>query len=333
MRVMPALAPFKSITLQAPAPGPALVVLGAVHGNETCGTRAIERLLGEFDRGARVLAAGRVTFVPITNALAHAEQRRAGDRNLNRRLAPTDTPRDFEDRVANWLCPILGAHDVLLDLHSFKSPGEPFALLGPHDNDGPLEPFAQAAREEGLVRALGVGRAVDGWLATYAIGVARRVELAARFPHAALDLDPRYGIGTTEYMRGQGGAAVTLECGQHDDPAAPGVAYRAIVATLRHLGMVDAGDGVGDPAVSPAAAPQGLSLCDVVDRLHPDDAFGRAWRSFDRLRAGDVVGTRADGSAVTAPFDGCIVFPNPAAEPGHEWFYLARANDRFAAPP
>ncbi len=36
--------PFKSIRYQGPRPGPRLVVLGAVHGNETCGTRAIERI-------------------------------------------------------------------------------------------------------------------------------------------------------------------------------------------------------------------------------------------------------------------------------------------------
>ena len=29
-------------------PGPRLVVLGAVHGNETCGTQGIERVLAEF---------------------------------------------------------------------------------------------------------------------------------------------------------------------------------------------------------------------------------------------------------------------------------------------
>ena len=36
-------------------------------------------------------------------------------------------------------------------------------------------------------------------------------------------------------MRSIGGSALTLECGQHEDPAAPDVAYRAIVNTLAHL--------------------------------------------------------------------------------------------------
>jgi predicted deacylase len=317
--------PFKSLSYACPRPGPRLVVLGAVHGNETCGTRAIERVVAEIDAGTLQLTAGRLTLVPVANPLAYAGRRRAGDRNLNRRLAPTATPHEYEDHVANWLCPLLAEHEVLLDLHSFHSPGTPFVMLGPSDNDGPLEPFSQAAREEALAVRLGVGRAVDGWLDTYARGVARRREHAAAFPAAAAgDLDPRYGIGTTEYMRSVGGCALTLECGQHDDPQAPAVAYRAILATLAHLRLVDAAD------LPPAPHVEALSLCEVVDKLHPDDAFVRPWRSFDPVAEGEVVGTRHDGSTVAAPFAGFVVFPNAAAESGHEWFYLARPSSRLS---
>jgi predicted deacylase len=319
--------PFKSVSYTSVEPGPRVIVLGAVHGNETCGTRAIERVIGEIDAGMLRLASGRLTLVPVTNPLAYANGQRAGDRNLNRKLAPTPTPRDYEDHVANWLCPLLGAHDVLLDLHSFQSPGVPFVLLGPPDNDGPLEPFAQAAREEALALRMGVGRAVDGWLSTYAAGVSRRRTLAAAFPDATLDLDPRYGIGTTEYMRSTGGCALTLECGQHADPEASAVGYRAILATLAHLRLIDA----PDPA--PASGIEALSLCDVFDKLHADDAFAQTWHSFDPVARGQTIGIRQDGSTVVAPFDGCIVFPNPAAALGHEWFYLARPSARFAVAP
>lgn len=315
--------PFKAVSYAATRPGTRLVVLGAVHGNETCGTRAIERVIGRIDAGTIAIVAGQVTFVPVTNPMAYAGHRRAGDRNLNRKLAPTDAPREYEDHVANWLCPLLAGHEVLLDLHSFNSSGVPFVFLGPDDNAGALEPFAQAAREEALAMRLGVSRAVDGWLDTYAVGVARRHELAAKLPEARLDLDPRYGIGTTEYMRSVGGAALTLECGQHDDPEAPEVAYRAVMNTLAHLGLIAA----ADPPAVPMA--ESLRLCEVVDKLHVDDAFARPWRSFDRVAAGERIGTRHDGSAVVAPFAGCIVFPNPSSEPGKEWFYLARPSTRL----
>src|SRR6185295_8397503 len=189
-------------------------------------------------------------------------------------------------------------------------------------NAGPLEPFARAACEEALALRLGVGRVVDGWLSTYAAGIARRRELAAAFPDAVLDLDPAYGIGTTEYMRSAGGAAVTLECGPHDDPNAAGVGYTAIVNTLAHLGLIDAADP------TPAPRMEALSLSEVVDRTSDADAFAKAWRSFDRVGAGERIGTRADGTPVVAPFAGVVVFPNADAQVGTEWFYLARDSTR-----
>ena len=316
--------PFKSISYASPQPGTRLVVLGAVHGDETCGTRAIERVVAELDAGTLALVKGRVTFVPVTNPLAYAEKRRAGDRNLNRKLQPTTTPREYEDHVANWLCPLLADHEILLDLHSFRAPGVPFVFVGPRDNAGPIEPFARAACEEALALRLGVDRVVDGWLSTYAAGIARRRELAAAFPDAVLDLDPAYGIGTTEYMRSVGGAAVTLECGQHEDPLALDVGHTAIVNTLAHLGLIDAADP------PPAQGIEALSLCEVVDRTSDGDVFVKAWRSFDSVGAGERIGTRGDGTAVVAPFDGVVVFPNADAQVGQEWFYLARDSTRWA---
>jgi predicted deacylase len=319
------LRPFESIHFAAPtAQGARLIVTGAVHGNETCGTVAIRRVIDEIEHGRLAITAGSVTFVPITNPLAYERRQRQGDRNLNRKLAPTDDPREFEDHVANWLCPLLARHDVLLDLHSFHTAGEPFAMVGPENNSGLLEPFAHAELEEALAARLGVRRIVDGWLETYAVGVNRRIGQRAPPNGDGLDLDPDYGVGTTEYMRRVGGWGFTLECGQHDDPRAPQVAYRAILNTLAHLRLIDA------PPPSPVAGIEALHLSEVVDKAHEGDRFSRAWASFDRVRAGELIGTRHDGTPLRAASDAWIVFPNPAGQTGQEWFYLARASSRFA---
>jgi hypothetical protein len=145
--------PFKSILLPKPPArsSPRRPGRGA-RQRDLRHARAIERLVGEIDAGSVRLAAGSLTLVPVANPLAYANARRIGDRNLNRKLTPTDRPVDHEDHVANWLCPLLAAHEVLLDLHSFQSPGIPFVLIGPKDNDGPLEPFAKPRREEALAR-------------------------------------------------------------------------------------------------------------------------------------------------------------------------------------
>jgi len=323
VRLRPSTTLLHTHSLIGLKPGPRLLVLGAVHGNEVCGSRAIERILGEFERGELNLLCGQLTCVPITNPLAYHLKQRNGDRNLNRNLRPSDAPEDFEDEIANALCPLLEAHDVLLDLHSFQAGREPFAMLGPRDNAGTLEPFAHAIDEQAMVTRLGVRRIVEGWLDTYARGVKRRLA----YPDASLraqmlSTDPAYGVGTTEYMRAHGGYAATLECGQHDDPQAPETAYRAIHNVLALLGLIDA------PVPEARSKPEVLRLVEVIDRMHPDDKFVREWQSFDPVTADQQIGVRHDGSAVCAPADGFIVFPNFKAQPGNEWFYFAQLSDR-----
>jgi predicted deacylase len=302
------------------APGPRLIVTGAVHGNETAGTRGIERVLAEIDSGQIEIVRGSVTFVPVCNPLAYREGRRMGERNLNRRLQPTATPQDNEDRIARVLCRWLAEHEVMLDLHSFRSPGHPFVMRGPADNRGTLEPFAHAAAEARLAAHVGPNRVVEGWMQAYADGVARRRERA--LTPGAVHEDPSYGVGTTEFMRAAGGYGVTLECGQHDDPAAPQVAYHAIRQTLALLGLAEIA------LAPPAASFDCLALAEVIDRHAEGDQFAKTWTSFDVLAEGELIAQRADGTEVRAPRAGHIVFPDVSARPGHEWFYLAQRSAR-----
>ena len=180
--------------------------------------------------------------------------------------------------MANWLCPLLAAHEVLLDLHSFQSAGRAFVMVGPTDNTGAVEPFAHAAQEEALVRHLGVDRAVDGWLGHLC---PRRGAPARAGRRGRGHAGPEPGL-----WRGQPQSTCAppaagrsrWECGQHTDPQAPEVAWRAMRNTLAHLGLTD------EPPPPPVAPIESLSLAEVVDKQHADDAFSRPWQSFDALR-------------------------------------------------
>jgi predicted deacylase len=297
-------------------PGPRLIVLGGVHGNETCGTAGIERVLAELDSGALTLRRGQLTLVPVANPLARRLMQREGERNLNRSFRPSEIPPDYEARITNLLCPLLDRHEVLLDLHSFQSAGEAFSMIGPRDNSGTLEPFSRATEEGRLALHIGTPRVVEGWLDIYAAGLAQRAG-GAPADDAAL----AFGWGTNEYMRSRGGYGVTLECGQHDDPAAPDVAHAAIHSALCLLGMV-----AGEPVVPPQ--PALLRLVSVTDRNHEDDQFVREWATFDPVARGEPIGVRADGSVLCAERDGFVIFPNTEAQPGAEWFYFAVESDR-----
>jgi predicted deacylase len=55
---------FKSVNYTGMAPGPKLIVMGATHGNEKCGTQAIQRIMADIDGGSLHVSRGSVTFVP-----------------------------------------------------------------------------------------------------------------------------------------------------------------------------------------------------------------------------------------------------------------------------
>jgi predicted deacylase len=311
---------FKSVNYTGQGKGRRLIVTGAVHGNETAGTKGILRVMEQLDKGELRILNGSVTFVPITNPLAYAKGERSGDRNLNRNLFPNENPQDFEDRIANWLCPLMAQHEILLDLHSFNAQSQPFVMVGPRNNDGDLQPFKHEAEERAMARILGVKRFVDGWLATYGAGVQRRLR-----NDSELQTVLKYGVGTTEFMRSTGGMALTLECGQHADPHAPEVAYQAIMNTLAHFGLIDA------PKPQPIAVEdmQYLSMQEVHDKLDADDKFSRVWSSFDQVKQGDEIGRRVDGTPVLAPYDAYMLFPDAAAKANAEWYYLAKVSESF----
>lgn len=296
---------------RGPLPGARLIVLGAVHGNEPCGSIAIERILQELACGELEIIAGQLTLVPVANRLAYELGTRNGDRDLNRNFAPTSTPRDNEDFIVNELCLLLAEHSVLIDIHSFSWQSSPMVLLGPDGSARDLQPFAFACDEEALAAHLGVGLALYGWLAT-------NMQRAHRRGSSIQQCN-----GTTDYMRSVGGYAVTLECGQHTDPLAPELAYKAIRNALAHLRLI---------ASETRQLKQEIELLrvyDVIDRHSVKDRFAREWNSFDRLYLGDAVAYRSDGTAVLSPADGFVVFPNAKAEPGTEWFYLAKPDPRI----
>jgi predicted deacylase len=301
---------FKAVQYTSLKPGIKLIVTGAVHGNEKCGTKAIVRVIEDIESGRLNITTGQVSFIPITNPMAY----------LNRNLKPVAQPQYFEDHIANWLCPLLAKHDVLLDLHSTRASNPPFATHGSIDS-GPDGKFKHLAAERALAHRLGINRFVEGWMSTYASGVARRIAYAKAngLSTQTLDTDPSYGIGTTEYIRSQGGYAITLECGQHDDPLSPDVGYRAILNALAHLGISDG------PLPATATQIEHLRLYDVIDRQHADDRFTKVWSSFNAVSKGELIGARASGEEVLADSDGYIVFPDANSKPGFEWFYLAKA--------
>lgn len=278
--------------------GPRLLITGAVHGNEKCGTVAIRRFIDDMESGRVVLTKGRVTLVPIVNLWAYEKNQRFIDENLNRDLKPREAISHYEAKIGNIICPLLRDCDVLLDLHSFQAKGTPFIFTDTPKGD------ISADAEQSYARALGPRILLSGWLQAYQ-------------RHPKTQAVAHYSIGTTEYARQFGAIAVTLECGQHEDPAAPEVAYRAILNALRHLGMIEGQPDLGGEPVLQ------VTMEDIFFK-EEEGAFTGPWQHLQPIKAGEVVARTLSGKTLCAPYDARIIMPRHECPMGEEWFYLGR---------
>ena len=282
-------------------PGPHLVITGAVHGNEPCGPRAIQRVMDKLIDGDITITTGQLTLIPLCNPAAYKKGTRYYERNMNRHFYPKDAPDTYEDRLINELAPCLEKADYLLDIHSYHSGGPPFVFVDKGDNES-----------QRLARMLGVRETIAGFAQAYA--------------NAGIDQSKWTSMGTTEYVRMQNGHALTLECGQHGHPQSVEVAWRAVLGVLYHLGMA-AINGAPAGQIPEKAGPQDLA-CTQASQVVYKRRTGHLrhnWQHLERIAPGSAIAEYSDGTLIHAPADATrIIMPDPECPVGEEWFYLGR---------
>ncbi len=105
--------------------GPRLAIFAGIHGNETIGVRAFEKLLPNIS-----IDIGEVNFV-IANPLAIEKGKRQVNANMNR-IFKDKTGDTLEHERVSQLKNILDQVDALLDIHAFNDlEGEPFIICRP----------------------------------------------------------------------------------------------------------------------------------------------------------------------------------------------------------
>jgi predicted deacylase len=269
---------------QGTKPGPHVLLLGAVHGREVCGTRALNRLKADIDAGVVEVEAGTLTLVPVCNPKAQQLDERLIDENLNRVIAQHANPQTYEQHLANKLIPLLDACDISIDLHSTTSYGEPFCFMD----------FPNAPTRE-LVQFMQVPYIITGWPEMY-------VEEALE------------GDSTDSYLGKQGKAATCLECGQHYAPESEQTAYDSCLNALRHYGVV-AGDAVKSNSKT-------LRMHSFWRREHGQDVIAQQWQGFQPVKQGETLLNRVSGEEVSAPCDGYVIFCPNYKKIGSEMIYF-----------
>ncbi len=287
-------------------PGPTLICIGGVHGNEPAGVRALRRVFQTLEANRPPL---RGQFVGLVgNIAALAAQRRYLDRDLNRRWLPKTLDKlvDGLDPAATLpedreCCELLAELDRLFQ----KSAGDVF-IIDLHTTSGESTPFV-----------------VMG-------DTLRNREFALKFPLPLVLGLEEYLDGTiSEYLTSRGHVTITVETGQHDSPAAVDHAEAAIWTALTSLGIIERRS---DPNVIGSAkrlAQAADSLPRILEVLyrHPvskRDAFRMepGFLNFQPIQPGHLLARDRTGE-VRSRWQGRILMPL-YQELGEDGFFIVR---------
>ncbi|HYD17621.1 MAG TPA: succinylglutamate desuccinylase/aspartoacylase family protein [Patescibacteria group bacterium] len=266
--------------------GPNLLVFGAIHGNEKCGTHAIGRAIMELRSAVFKIEKGRVIFVPICHPEAYRADQRYIEVNLNRVIRKHPKVLRHEHALANELTALIDKCDVLLDLHSYSSGRRPFLFL---DNDTPEQ------RE--FAAAMNIPYWVTGWNDVY-----------------AEQQDMSQG-DTTSYAFSQKKMALLIECGLHEDPQSAVVGYKSLRAALAYYGMAE-------PYERHRAEPPSVMRMTNMLVKQREGRFLKDWQHLDPVSKGMPILRYDDGDIYMSPVDGVVLLPGKKTRIGEEWVYF-----------
>ena len=291
-------------------PGPTLLCVAGIHGNEPAGIHAVRRVLPALQDRDDQIGGQFVALAGNIEALRHG--RRFVDRDLNRAWtseriielrAGAATNGTVEDREQTELLreieKVLEAADgpvYALDLHTTSGPGGVFSAF---TDSLPHRDFASAFP---VPMIFGLEELVDGTL---------------------LNLLSEHGI-----------VAVTVETGQHDEPAAVDRAEAALWIAVVAAGLLPEH---AVPQLVEArkrlerdveGLPRALEMRQKRD-VHDGDGFVMepGYSNFDPVKAGDVVAHDARGEVVVEE-DGRLLMPL-YQEQGEDGFFLVREFSPF----
>ncbi len=282
------------MTAAAPRPGPHVVLIGLLHGNEIGGAIVLDRLL----RAGLQPLRGRLT-VGFANLDAYARfdparptASRFVDEDLNRVWDPTllDGPRtSAELSRAREIRPVIDGADVLLDLHSMLWPSDPLILSGP------------SAKGRRLAQSLGTPGLV---VADHGHQSGPRLIDYPRF----LDEETR-------------AAACLVEAGQHWEAGTVTVMQATLDALLRRTGLTE------EP-LADHPPPRCAEVTMAVTAASSGFAFVQPYRGGDVVPRRNTLIALDGAKEIRTPHDDCLlVMPSLKASRGHTAVRLARFVD------
>lgn len=285
------------------APGPTLICVAALHGNEPAGVRALRRV---FDGLLAERLSIRGEFAGLVgNVAALRDGRRHTDEDMNRmwgadRVDERGRSREASSssevreqgeliRELNRLLEHATGEVLVLDFHTASSDTPPFTVLG---------------------------------------DTLRNREFARRFPLPIVLGLEEHILGTLmEHMSERGHIGVAVEGGRHDDPAAVDHLESAAWLALACAGCLDRKDIPNADLHEARLRRAVVGIPAVLEIIHrheaaPDFRMKPGLQNFQPVRRGEALATE-DGRTVPAPRAGRVFLPRYQPT-GNDGFFMAR---------
>jgi len=273
-------------------PGPRLVILGGVHGDEKTGIEVVNKLHAIFETGQERLSRGTLILILGNEEAIRMNKRGTSpEHNLNRMFTEQHLfgpVLDFyESFRAHELAPLLQSADISIDIHSTSVPSRPFI------------PCAFTPRHENVYR----------W-----------------FDADLVLTDPDYILGgerstTDEYVASCGGTGICFETGFAGDTSRLPAVLESTLNILADQGMISRSRirAPPEPAYKVYRLTKKILLTD--EGFHYAGTFPMP---FQEVKQGEIIGyhgTRPE----RAEDDGVIAFPKAPEQwhVGHDLFFLA----------
>jgi predicted deacylase len=275
------------ITFNSPKKGKSILIFGAIHGNETCGTEAITKLIKKIKIGKIVLENGSVTFIPICNPEAYKKNQRYKDENLNRVIKKHKIADSYEKNIANILVKYITKSDYLLDLHSMHENGIPFAFQDTENEE-----------ERKFILSLGLEYILKGWSDVYKDCIIK-------------------DYTTQHFSQENNVVATTVECGRHGDKNSVKIAEKCIINALKYLKIIEPKTDFKNKKVVDITM-QKVFIKKKEGKINSLD-------HLQLIKKNDTIAFYDDGEKIIATDDCVMILPNYNCQIGEEWFYLGEA--------
>ena len=283
-------------------PGPTLICIAGMHGNEPAGIEALVRVFRTLAEQRPPLRGELIALTGNLSALAHG--RRYIDRDLNRGWLPkgkepatTERPA-AEDREAGELISELEA--------VFDRTREPLFVLDIHTTSGEGVPFLTVH------------------------DTLRNRKFAKHFPvPIVLGIEEEMDGTLLDYLTNLGHVTVSVEAGQHDSAVAIDQAEAAVWIALVAAGLVEDDDLPPAGSARERLSRTARTLPRVLEVRHrhpvfPGDAFGmqRGFLNFDRIEPGQLL-ARDHSGEIRSRWQARILMPL-YQEQGEDGFFIVR---------